>query len=462
MIKPTRRTLLRSSLAVAAAGALARPYIANAAATTVTAWWTQGFIPEEDAAFRKMVADYQKASGNTIEYSILPFGPLGYKVISAITSGDVPDVVSYDAADATIIPQNAWEDKIVEVSDVVDTQKPQFSPTALLGSQYYNNVKKQRGFYMVPYKTACIPFHTWNSLVAKAGYKISNAPKTWDAFWDFFKPMQAKLRDQGNRGIYALGLQLTTTGPADGNNLFYAFVLANGGKNMVTPDGKAHLDDPTIKEAVVKSLTFMTAAYKEGYVPPGVLSWSDADDNNAFHAKEIVMDFDGTISTEVALYHDQQAYYHDLVTLGLPMGNDGKPVPAQLGVGGGFIPKGAKNVEAAKEFLKYVIQPQVMDNYLKQGLGRWLPAIPSLVKSDPFWLDPKDPHRPVYVREGVLGPTMPYYYVFNPGIAVANAQQVWGQAEADVLRNGMTPTDAADKAFKRIEDILAKYPIVQS
>jgi multiple sugar transport system substrate-binding protein len=462
MIELTRRSLLRSSLAVAAAGTVSGPYLANAAASTVTAWWTQGFIPEEDAAFRAMVADYQKASGNTVDYSIVPFGPLGYKVISAITSGDVPDVISYDAADATIIPQNTWNDKIVEVSDVVETQKSKLNPTAVLGSQYYNNVTKKRGFYMVPYKTACVPFHVWGSLVEKAGYKVSDAPKTWDAFWDFFKPMQAKLRDKGNRGIYAMGLQMTSTGPADGNNLFYAFMVANGGKDFVTPDGKLHSDDPQVREAAVKSLTYVTTAYKQGYVPPGVLSWNDADDNNAFHAKEIIMDFDGTISTEVAMYHDKQAYYHDVVTMGLPQSNDGKPVPAQLGVGGGFIPKGAKNVAAAKEFLKYVIQPQVMNNYLKQGLGRWLPAIPSLVKSDPFWLDPKDPHRPVYVREGVLGPTIPYYYVFNPGIGVSNAEQIWGLAEADILRNGLTPKAAADKAFTRIEGILAKYPIVQS
>ena len=68
------------------------------------------------------------------------------------------------------------------------------------------------------YKTAVLPFHIWNSLVEKAGYKLSDAPKTWDAFWDFFKPMQKKLRDKGMRGVYALGLQPTTTGPADGNN----------------------------------------------------------------------------------------------------------------------------------------------------------------------------------------------------------------------------------------------------
>jgi ABC-type glycerol-3-phosphate transport system substrate-binding protein len=67
----SRRSLLRSSLAAAAAGTLARPYIANAAATTAEVWWTQGFVPEEDAAIKKIVADYQKASGNTIDYSIM-------------------------------------------------------------------------------------------------------------------------------------------------------------------------------------------------------------------------------------------------------------------------------------------------------------------------------------------------------------------------------------------------------
>ena len=158
----------------------------------------------------------------------------------------------------------------------------------------------------MPFKTAVVPFHVWIPLVEKAGSKLADAPKTWDAFWDFFKPMQAKLRDQGMRSIYSLGMQCTTAGPADGNNLFHAFLIANGGNGIVTPDGKPHLDDPAVKEAVIKSLAFITTAYKEGYVPPGALSWNDADDNNAFHAKLIIMDFDGTISTEVALYHDKE------------------------------------------------------------------------------------------------------------------------------------------------------------
>ena len=171
------------------------------------------------------------------------------------------------------------------------------------------------------------------------------------------------------------------------------------------------------------------------------------------------MDLDGTISTELALYHNKEEY-DDIVTMG-SLDNGGKPIPSQLGVAGAFIAKNAKNVEVAKDFLKYLIQPKVVNEYLKAGLGRALPPMPGLVKNDPFWLDPKDPHRSAYARQGMLDPTVPTYPVFNPGFAEANAQQLWGAAEGDVIREGMTPQAAAEKALNRIGAILAKYPIAE-
>jgi multiple sugar transport system substrate-binding protein len=461
MTKLNRRSVLGGSLGLAAAGVLARPFIAKAEAKTASVWWPQGFVQEEDVGFRAVVAEYEKASGNKIDFTLVPFAPLMQKIVGALTTGDVPDVMSHDTAPATVLPQNAWNDKLVDLTDVVETQKAQYHPTAILAAQYYNNVTKKRSVYYAPFKTSVSPFHIWNSLVEKAGYKMSDAPKTWDAFWDFFKPMQKTLREKGHRGIYALGLQPTTTGPADGNALFHHFLTAYGGLGIVTQDGKPHVDDPQVKEAVIKALIFITTAYKEGYVPPGALSWNDADDNNAFHAKQILMSLDGTISTEVALYHKKQEY-DDVVTMALPRDNAGKQIPSQLGVQGPFIPKGAKNVEVAKDFMKYLIQPKVANEYLKTGLGRWLPAFPDLVKSDPFWLDPKDPHVAAYARQGALDPTTPIHPVFNPGYAEANSQQIWGAAEADIIREGMSPEAAAEKALKRIGVILAKYPIAQS
>src|SRR5215813_2430003 len=126
----SRRSVLRNSLAAAAVGTLARPYIANAAATTAEVWWPQGFVPEEDSAIKKVVADYEKASGNTIELSIMPFAPQRQKIVAAVQSGIVPDVFRNNPDE--IVGLYAWEDKLVDVSDVVETQKEENTETALL------------------------------------------------------------------------------------------------------------------------------------------------------------------------------------------------------------------------------------------------------------------------------------------------------------------------------------------
>src|SRR5438093_1235582 len=354
MRRVTRRTLLRGSAGLLAAGTLARPYIANAQAKTAEVWWVQGFVQEEDVAFKKIVADYEKASG----------------------------------------------------------------------------------------------------------YKVEDIPKTWDAFYDFFKDVQKNLRKQGVRNVYGLGLNVTTNGN-DPNFVFNYFLIAYGGQDIVTKDGKLHLDDPKVREAAIKALTYPTTAYTDGFVPPGAINWNDADDNNAFHAKQIVMDLDGTISTEVAVKDKHpEWYYKEIVThgFGYPNDNAGKPVPSIVPITQGLIPKGAKNVTVAKEFLKYFIQPKVIGEFIELGLGRWLPVMPSLAKSA-FWQNPKDPHLRGYAHQGLLGPTRPDFYVFNPAMAEVYSQHVWSIAMIDVAKEGVKPDAAIDKAFKRIEEIFAKYKI---
>jgi multiple sugar transport system substrate-binding protein len=454
----TRRSVLRSSAGLAAAGMLASPHTGNAAAKTAMVWWAQGFAEEEDISFKKIVADYEKVSGNTIDYSIMPYAPLRQKIVSAVTSGVVPDL--FQNTPAEIIALYAWADQLVEVTDVIETQKPRFTKTALLTVNCYNNAEKKRNFYGVPYTVGALTNHIWRPLIEKAGYTLEDLPKTWDAFYDFFKEVQKKLRAQGMRHVYAIGFQLNATGN-DSNALFNYFLIANGGHDIVTTDGKLHLDDPKVRDAVIKALTYPTTAYKEGFVPPGAINWNDADDNNAFHGKQIVMDLDGSISTEVAIIKKQQDY-DDIVTMGLALGNDGNPVPSQQGSLCALIPKGAKNVEVAKDFLKYLIQPPVLDEYLKTGLGRNLPAMPGIVEDDPWWLDPKDPHRASYTRQGLLGPTVPTFWTSNPAYAQVQNEHVWAVAWADIITGGMTPPAAADKAFKRVEEIFAKYPISQS
>src|SRR5205085_2473619 len=369
MITLTRRSALHSSAALAAA-TLVRPYIANAAATTATVWWTQGFAQEEDISFKKIVADYEKASGNTIDYSLVPYAPMRQKIVSAVTSGVVPDL--FQNTPAEIIALYAWDNKLVDVSDIVEAQKEEFTETALLTAYCYNNVEKKRSYYGVPYTVGASMNHIWRPLVEKAGYSMEDLPKTWDAYYDFFKDVQKKLRAQGVRNVYGLGFQLNTTGN-DSNARFNDFI--------------------------------------------------------------------------------------DIVAIPLPLSNDGKPVPVEQRSLCGLVPKVAKNVEVAKDFLKYLIQPKVLNELLKTGLGRNLPAMPAIVKDDPWWF--ADPHRAAYTRQGLLGPTVPTFWTSNPAYAQVQNEHVWQTAWAEIMKDGATPQAAAEKAFKRVEEIFSKYPIPQ-
>ena len=454
-MRVSRRTVLGATLGAAAAGTLGRPYIANAQAKTAVCWINQGFIPQEDEAARKVCEDYMKESGNKLDYSILPFMALNQKTISALTSGDVPDMIFMDAP-ATILPQNAWDDKIVDVSDVVMPYESQLSDSAKLGATFYNKSIKKRSYYLVPIKQGATPFHVWGDLVEKAGAKMSDIPQKWDDHWKFFAELQKPLRAKGMRKVYTCGLQITTVGPNDGNNVFTHFLIANGGEGILTPDGKLHVDDPKIREAAIKSVELMTDLYKQGVVPPEALSWNDADDNNGFHEKLFVMDFDGTLSTELAMIKDKQAFYHDMKTLAPQLKNDGSKMVTQINAGGGYIPKGAKNVEVAKDFLKYWMQPKIMNDNLKAGLGRWFPTIHQIVKDDKWWLTSDEPCLKPYIEEGVLNPTLPVFEGYSPAWGQASAEQLWGQAHADVIKNGMKVSDAVDKAFKRCSEIFAK------
>ncbi len=51
------------------------------------------------------------------------------------------------------------------------------------------------------------------------------------------------------------------------------------------------------------------------------------------------------------------------------------------------------------------------------------------------------------------------YNAFSPAWGQCDAEQIWGQAHADVIKNGMTPAAAIDKAFKRCNQIFARIVI---
>jgi len=90
----------------------------------------------------------------------------------------VPDVMA--AADLEFAPLNAWDDKLLDISDIVEPLKADYAPLAIESCNLYNSATKKRSYYMAPVIITGWPFHIWGSLVEKGGGKISELPNTWE------------------------------------------------------------------------------------------------------------------------------------------------------------------------------------------------------------------------------------------------------------------------------------------
>ena len=85
--------------------------------------------------------------------------------------------------------------------------------------------------------------------------------------------------------------------------------------------------------------------------------------------------------------------------------------------------------------------------------------MPELVKNDPWWTDPKrDLHVPPYVEQGLVSPTKPDYFAYNPAWAQVRSEHPFHVAFHDIVADGMPLKEAADKAMKRVERDLRQIP----
>ena len=81
----------------------------------------------------------------------------------------------------------------------------------------------------------------------------------------------------------------------------------------------------------------------------------------------------------------------------------------------------------------------------------------SIVKNDPYWTDPKEPHRTVAVDMGLTKPTVPWWMCYNPAYSSVLSEQVWPQAEANITQRNMTPEQATEEAAKRIKQLFEQF-----
>ena len=429
-------------------------------------WWDKGFNPEEDEALRKLVSNWEKQSGNKIQLLLYTTDFLGRKIRRSLRAGDPPDVVMSFKAERSPNSRLAWEGKLVDVSDVIEPLKELYPKSILETVYFYDNVNKKRSYYGIPIHQSTMHVYYWRDLLKDSGRSEKDIPKQWDAFWDFWKQVQDDLRSKQKSNqtsnqisnqisnIYSLGF---TISPEAGDT-YYLFeqILEAYNVKIVNSKGQLLVEDPQVRQGITKVLEWYKNFYQQGYIPPTALKWLNPDNNRSLLNREVLMTPNSSLSIPVAVNQDPDIYRNKLGILEFPNKPSGEPMQHLTMAEQATILADSKNQELAKDFLRYIVQTEALNTYLRTAGGRGSPVLKNIWE-DPFWTDPNDPHISTATKTFTEGRIRYFHISQSPAYSQVLDENVWGKALNKVIVDNISPEQAADESIEKIKQIFEDW-----
>jgi multiple sugar transport system substrate-binding protein len=448
--------MLQLGAVVLAAALILAPLGARSA--DLVLWWEQGFYPQEDEALAEIVAAFEQETGKQVELVQPAPDEIHDQAQAALEAGQPPDFL-FSLFGESKIPQWAYEDRLADLDGVLGPLLELFDADAIEVSTYLNARTGRRGLYALPMGRNSNHVHVWRNLLERAGFTLADIPKQWEAFWAFWcdEVQPAVRRALGRDDVWGVGLPMSAAA-TDTHDQLVQFQLAYEAP-WLSRDGRLQVDDPAVREGMVKALAAYTAIGRQGCTPHDAVGWTNRDNNKAFLAQTIVMTLNTTLSIPAALRAERPDDYHrNAATIDWPAGAGGQP----LVIGGGAIAravvfKAGRNRALADEFVRFLVGDGWLAHWLTFAGDRWLPPMRRLVEQ-PFWLDSSDPHQmhaavqiltwPHQLDRPVRGNEGPSSRVWE--------EHVWGRAVHRVVTEGITPEQAVDEAIARIKQILSE------
>jgi multiple sugar transport system substrate-binding protein len=429
---------------------------------TLTVWWVKGFYKSEDEALFDAVKKFEKKTGVKVDISQYAIQDMIPKTVSALDAGTPPDVAYADSYDVQVAGKWAFENKLEDLTDILEPMKSQFSPSTLETAYLYHDVAKKKAYYAFPLKQQTMHIQIWKDMLGKAGFKQADIPTTWKEYWSFWcDKVQPAYRKASGQRVFGIGNPMGVDS-TDSFQSFLTFVDAYNVK-MVDDNGKLLVDDPKVREGLVHALKDYTDIYTKGCTPPSSTSWKDPDNNVAFHNKTTVMTHNFTISIAAKWYEDstnqaltpeqraagKKAYEEDIITAAFPKKPDGSTMKYRTSVKVGVIFANSKNKARGKEFVKFLLDDPNLRPYVEGALGRWFPVTVEGQKSA-FWQ--ADRHRKAVYNQFMDG-TLPFEFTKNYKFTVLNNENIWAKAMNRVVSEKVPVEKAVDEMIARIKQV---------
>ncbi len=188
-------------------------------------------------------------------------------------------------------------------------------------------------------------------------------------------------------------------------------------------------------------------------MPEDAANWLDPENNRNLLDRNVVMTPNPTLSIPAAVRNDDDIYLKKLGTVEFPNKLNGEPLPHFVSIRQAVVFNDAPNLQAAKDFLAYLTQPEVLSDFLETSYGRYMPPAISQIEADDFWQNSADPHVSTVVKTVTDGQIQPFQNVFDPDYGEVMEQNVWGDVIHRMVTEGMSAEDAADEAIVQIKTI---------
>ena len=360
------------------------------------------------------------------------------KLLAEVQAGNPPNLVYHVRLVQLLYANNALEPVTDTVNELIEIYgEPAFGQknAALIDGVWY----------AIPYMMSGGGPYGRRSKFEEAGFDPL-ALETYEQRRDACLAMSDPSAD-----FYGWGLTYNTGGDATG---FIEHVIQSWGGHYTNEDvSEVTFNSPETIAAIEFLNEIYTSETYAPMIPPGVASWNDSSNNEAFLAGTI-----GYTNNSASIYakakQDGNPIFEDILRFDTAIGPTGEKLEA--GGGGQFnIPTGATHQDLAKELSKHMLQPDIFLPISLISAGLFLPAYDAYYSMDEVVTAYEEDPNLASMGRATLGthvgaswPAPP-----NPLFDAIAAQAVLTDMMAQIIAQGTPVEDAVAQASDRIISI---------
>lgn len=438
----TRRNLVGRSAAGAAAvgvgmglGGVSEAVAARKAPAVIqdtshlTYWGGLIFSEEANDLLVETINAWGSENGIETEVVMINQNETNQRVSAAVEAGTMPDAL--DLGLDLLFLLSATE-QLEDLSDIYDE-------IGAAHGGWFQSVADAADPSLLGGIRSGIPFGASGNLLFSRRDVLEEAgltppPETWQELSDWAREVQEP-------PLFGMGFALSNVG--DGN--MQTSVMQSYGGRVADDEGQ----NCTIRsEETREYLDWVTTAYSDGLFPPGATTWDGAGDNRAYQSGQAVF-IANTGSVHLALVDDDPELADATAFSSLPTG----PVEliSPLNPNLRAIPRTTQDIDAAKDLISYLANPEFMDEYYRVAI--YGPVLQNQLDSD-VWDEPVHGGLADLVQNG----TAPAYPdVYNSAYADFQTNFIVPRMVQRVVVDGYSLDEAMDEAQEQGQLIYDKY-----